>query len=162
MFLACVRCQTFSRLFCCMESPGHLIPQKRGKSRGRAYLLLNKCNKMFSISNKQGLVFPLGYHTPTRLQEQPKHSITQRCAVAKYPHHWHWHLFQAKRASATESCADADCSTAPCKHAISLATCAQPLKHSVEVKCLHDSSAYKALKSSGGLALLPGFPLTGW
>lgn len=39
--------------------------------------------------------------------------------------------------------------------------CAQPLQHSVEVKCLHDPSAYKALKSLGGLALLPGFPLTG-
>lgn len=60
-----------------------------------------------------------------------------------------------------ESCADADYSTAPCKHSISPAACAQPLKHSVEVKCLHDPSAYKALKSLGGLALLPGFPLTG-
>lgn len=65
--------------------------------------------------------------------------------------HWSWRAVQMPTAA-----------QAPCKHSIRPGTSVQPLSHLVEVRCLHHPSAYKALKSLGGLALLPGFPLTGW
>lgn len=57
--LFCIEYQTYSRLFCSMKNPWQLIPQTRAVITVRAYLPSYNCKKMFSISNKRGLVLTL-------------------------------------------------------------------------------------------------------